>query len=243
MSHDAANDDGDRDASKGDFRRDTIVAHKTGTTAVVINDAGIITLPPDSKIAGRLVLVVYVADGSRIAAMERTVAQMSAAAFEFFTGRSDSTVRPAWHATHTAEAHLSVERVRFGEPDAERRTGDAIEIGLRTDQMEGPVHVRVLLPWGKAQRGRGRFQLVERAERRLARRGRTIVVAVDDVALERLALNLPHRVDVARRRLRDACTGRASARGAAHRSCRPPSARATVTGRSCCDTGRRRERR
>ena len=73
---------------KGRLPPDTIVAHKTGTTAVVINDAGIISLPPDSKIAGRLVLVVYVADGSRIAAMERTVAQMSAAAFEFFTGRT-----------------------------------------------------------------------------------------------------------------------------------------------------------
>ena len=57
---------------------ETLVAHKTGTTAVVINDAGIITLPPDSKIAGRLVLVVFVADGSRIAAMERSVAQISA---------------------------------------------------------------------------------------------------------------------------------------------------------------------
>jgi beta-lactamase class A len=67
---------------------DTLVAHKTGTTAVVINDAGIITLPPDSKIAGHLVFVVYVADGRSIAAMERSVAQLSAAAFEFFTGRT-----------------------------------------------------------------------------------------------------------------------------------------------------------
>ena len=73
---------------KGRLPPDTLVAHKTGTTAVVINDAGIITLPPDSKIAGHLVFVVYVADGSRIAAMERSVAQMSAAAFEFFTGRT-----------------------------------------------------------------------------------------------------------------------------------------------------------
>ena len=48
---------------KGRLPPDTIVAHKTGTTAVVINDAGIITLPPDSKIAGRLALVVFVADG------------------------------------------------------------------------------------------------------------------------------------------------------------------------------------
>lgn len=73
---------------KGRLPPDTPVAHKTGTTAVVINDAGIITLPADSKIAGRLVVVVFVADGSSIARMERTVAQMSAAAFEFFTGRT-----------------------------------------------------------------------------------------------------------------------------------------------------------
>jgi beta-lactamase class A len=73
---------------KGRLPPETVVAHKTGTTAVVINDAGVITLPPDSKIAGRLALVVFVADGSRIAAMERLVAQISAAAFEFFTGRA-----------------------------------------------------------------------------------------------------------------------------------------------------------
>ena len=73
---------------KGRLPSGTIIAHKTGTTAVVINDAGIITLPPDSRIAGSLALVVFVADGSRIAAMERSVAQISAAAFEFFTGRA-----------------------------------------------------------------------------------------------------------------------------------------------------------
>jgi len=37
---------------------------------------------------------VYVADGSRIAAMERSVAQLSAAAFEFFTGRTIPQPRP-----------------------------------------------------------------------------------------------------------------------------------------------------
>ena len=73
---------------RGRLPPETIVAHKTGTTAVVINDAGIITLPPDSKIGGRLALAVFVADGSSIAAMERTVAQLGAAAFEFFTGRT-----------------------------------------------------------------------------------------------------------------------------------------------------------
>jgi beta-lactamase class A len=65
----------------------TAVAHKTGTTAIVINDVGLITLPVDGRIGGRLALAVYVADGSSIGAMERTVAQLGAAAFEFFSGR------------------------------------------------------------------------------------------------------------------------------------------------------------
>lgn len=73
---------------KGRLPADALVAHKTGTTAVVINDAGIITLPPDSKLAGRLALAVFIADGSSIAAMERVIAAISAAAFEFFTGRT-----------------------------------------------------------------------------------------------------------------------------------------------------------
>ena len=72
---------------KGRLPPETVVAHKTGTTAVVINDAGIVTLPSDSKMPGHLAIAVYVADGSRIAAMERSVAAISAAAFEFFTGR------------------------------------------------------------------------------------------------------------------------------------------------------------
>ena len=66
---------------------ETLIAHKTGTTAVVINDVGIITLPSDSMISGHVVLAVFVADGSRVAAMERAIAQVSAAAFEFFTGK------------------------------------------------------------------------------------------------------------------------------------------------------------
>jgi beta-lactamase class A len=72
---------------KGRIPADTVVAHKTGTTAVVINDVGIITLPADSRIGGRIAIAVYVADGSSIAAMERSVAQISAASFEFFSGR------------------------------------------------------------------------------------------------------------------------------------------------------------
>ena len=86
---------------KANLPADTLVAHKTGSTAVVINDAGIITLPPGSRIAGRLVLAVYVADGSSISAMERSVARMSAAAFEFFTGRTISQ-RPAQRRRRSA---------------------------------------------------------------------------------------------------------------------------------------------
>ena len=73
---------------KGRLPQDTIVAHKTGTTAIVINDAGIITLPADSRIPGRVAITVFVADGASIGAMERAVAQLGAAAFEFFTGRA-----------------------------------------------------------------------------------------------------------------------------------------------------------
>lgn len=72
---------------KGRLPEDTVVAHKTGTTAIVINDVGIITLPADSAVPGHIVLAVFAADGSRIAAMERTIAQLSASAFEFFTGK------------------------------------------------------------------------------------------------------------------------------------------------------------
>ena len=41
---------------KGRLPDEVRVAHKTGTTAVVINDVGIITLPPESAIGGHLVL-------------------------------------------------------------------------------------------------------------------------------------------------------------------------------------------
>jgi len=67
--------------------RDTIVAHKTGTTEVVTNDVGIITLPEDSAIGGHIALAIFVMNGSRGAAMQRTIAQLARAAFEFFTGK------------------------------------------------------------------------------------------------------------------------------------------------------------
>ena len=63
---------------------DTPVAHKTGTTDVVINDVGIITLPDNG---GHLVLAVFVTNAPRVAEMQRTIAQLAGAAFEFFTGK------------------------------------------------------------------------------------------------------------------------------------------------------------
>lgn len=68
---------------KGLLPRDTIVAHKTGTTDVVINDVGIITLPDER---GHLALAVFVMNG-KVSAMQNTIAQLSGAAFEFFTGK------------------------------------------------------------------------------------------------------------------------------------------------------------
>src|SRR5262249_55784372 len=67
--------------------RDTIVAHKTGTTDVVINDVGIITLPADSPIGGHLALGVFVINGARASSMQQTIAQIAGASFEFFTGK------------------------------------------------------------------------------------------------------------------------------------------------------------
>ncbi len=72
---------------KGHLPADTPVAHKTGTTAIVVNDVGIITLPADSAIGGHLVLSSFVAGDPSVARMERAIAQLSAAAFEFFTGK------------------------------------------------------------------------------------------------------------------------------------------------------------
>jgi beta-lactamase class A len=66
---------------------DTIVAHKTGTTDVVINDVGIITLPADSAIGGHLALAVFVINGGRASSMQQTIAQIAGASYEFFTGQ------------------------------------------------------------------------------------------------------------------------------------------------------------
>ena len=66
---------------------DTIVAHKTGTTDVVINDVGIITLPADSAIGGHLALAVFVINGARASSMQQAIAQIAGASYEFFTGK------------------------------------------------------------------------------------------------------------------------------------------------------------
>src|SRR5207249_3911650 len=71
---------------KGRLPEDTVVAHKTGTTDVVINDVGLITLPEDSQLPGHLAIAVFTMSG-RTAAMQATIAQLGAAAYEFFTGR------------------------------------------------------------------------------------------------------------------------------------------------------------
>jgi len=66
---------------------DTSVAHKTGTTDVVINDVGIVSLPENSAIGGHLVLAAFAMNGGRVTAMQKTIAQLAGAAFEFFTGK------------------------------------------------------------------------------------------------------------------------------------------------------------
>src|SRR5204863_9610163 len=71
---------------KGLLPPDTVVAHKTGTTETVIDDVGIITLPDDSAMTGHIALAVFAVNG-RPRATQQTIARLSAAAFEFFTGR------------------------------------------------------------------------------------------------------------------------------------------------------------
>jgi len=65
---------------------ETPVAHKTGTTDVVINDVGVITLPDDSVIPGHVALAVFATNG-RLRPMQRTIAQLAGATYEFFTGK------------------------------------------------------------------------------------------------------------------------------------------------------------
>jgi beta-lactamase class A len=71
---------------RGLLPAETRVAHKTGTTDVVINDVGIITLPDDSAIPGHIALAVFAING-RVNAMQDTIARLAGAAFERFTGK------------------------------------------------------------------------------------------------------------------------------------------------------------
>jgi beta-lactamase class A len=71
---------------------ETIVAHKTGTTDVVINDVGVITLPENG---GHLVLAVFVMNGGRVTAMQNVIAAIAAAAYESFTGKPLPPQTPA----------------------------------------------------------------------------------------------------------------------------------------------------
>jgi len=87
----------------------TPVAHKTGTTDVVINDAGLITLPEGSAMPGHLALAVFVVNG-RAPAMQQTIAQLSGAAFEFFTGKplplpANTTPKPKPHRKSQRRNH------------------------------------------------------------------------------------------------------------------------------------------
>ena len=53
-----------------------------GTTRVVFNDVGIITLSDDSTVVGHVVLEVSVMNGPRVGLMQRRIAMLSGAAFE-----------------------------------------------------------------------------------------------------------------------------------------------------------------
>jgi beta-lactamase class A len=70
---------------KGRLPPETTVAHKTGTTAVVINDVGIIRL---SGNAGHLALAVFVMNGGSAWAMQNAIAELAAAAYEAFDGKA-----------------------------------------------------------------------------------------------------------------------------------------------------------
>jgi beta-lactamase class A len=69
---------------KGRLPPDTIVAHKTGTTDVVMNDVGLITLPAGG---GHLAMAVFTTNGARPTATQNAIAEMAAAAYEAFTGK------------------------------------------------------------------------------------------------------------------------------------------------------------
>lgn len=64
----------------------TEVAHKTGTGRPMTNDAGVITLPGN---AGHVALVVFVrSESATVEEMERVIAEMSRAVYDFFMHRA-----------------------------------------------------------------------------------------------------------------------------------------------------------
>jgi beta-lactamase class A len=66
---------------KGMLPPGTAVAHKTGSIGGTINDVGILTLPDN---AGHVVLALFVKQGSKSEASERTIAQISRAVYDYF---------------------------------------------------------------------------------------------------------------------------------------------------------------
>src|SRR5262245_31803668 len=84
------------------------------------------------------------------------------------------------------------------EADLDGCAGQLIEVCLCTDEVERTVDVCVLLRRRQAESRRRCLELEERPEWRLAGCWRTVVVAIDDVALVGLALNFPHRVHISR---------------------------------------------
>jgi len=68
---------------KGRLPPDIRVAHKTGTTDVVMNDVGLITLPDGG---GHLAMAVFTMNGVRAAATQSAIAELAASAYEAFTG-------------------------------------------------------------------------------------------------------------------------------------------------------------
>lgn len=71
-----------RQRLKGFLPPETPVAHKTGTIAGVINDAGIINLPNE---AGNIVLAIFVkASDKSVSEQEQAIAQISRTIYDFF---------------------------------------------------------------------------------------------------------------------------------------------------------------
>jgi beta-lactamase class A len=100
---------------------DTVVAHKTGTTAVVINDVGIITLPGNSVNTvntEHLALAVFVMNGGRASAMQKVIADIGAAVYESFTGKP--LPPPAKPARGAAVRKTSVTKATAANPPSLR---------------------------------------------------------------------------------------------------------------------------